>query len=298
MTNIHSTPCDSGLIVADIAMSASLPLHPLCTLFPRMEGCALQELAGDIKLYGLHNPIVLHDGMILDGGNRYAACLHAGVEPKFIEYDGDNIVAFVLSMNMHRRHMSVGQFAVITSLAQDWGKSHPAHRAKEVGNVADLSTVADRASMSGASVRTQGSADKVAKADPELAKQVARGSISLPAAVKKVEKKSPKPRKEKPAPEPKVETPAPTVNAELLDANAEQGQPIRQLLAKNIALTTSFETDDKLASLVEENTKLHELNRVLGERNHELQNEIVALKKATQSWQRRAEKAERICEPS
>ncbi len=64
--------------------------------------------------------------------------------------------------------------------AQDWA------RAQTVGNpgltqkcnVAPLDTVADRASESGASLRTQKMADKVAKADPDLAKQVAHGEVS------------------------------------------------------------------------------------------------------------------------
>lgn len=55
-----------------------------------------------------------------------------------------------------------------------------------------LSTVADRAAQSGASERTQKAADKVAKADPALAVQVAHGEISLPKAVAQVENRPPK----------------------------------------------------------------------------------------------------------
>jgi SMC interacting uncharacterized protein involved in chromosome segregation len=52
--------------------------------------------------------------------------------------------------------------------------------------------VADRASQSGASVRTQKMADKVAKADPALAVKVAHGEVSLPKAVEQVEGKKAK----------------------------------------------------------------------------------------------------------
>ena len=44
--------------------------------------------------------------------------------------------------------------------------------------MAPLSTVAERSAQSGASERTQQRADKVAKADPELAKQVAHGGFA------------------------------------------------------------------------------------------------------------------------
>ena len=48
-------------------------LHPLCTLFPRMGGAEFDALCADIKANGLREAITLHNGMILDGGNRYRA---------------------------------------------------------------------------------------------------------------------------------------------------------------------------------------------------------------------------------
>lgn len=162
-------------------------LHPLCTFFPRMTGPEFDALRDDIKANGLKHPIVIHDGMILDGGNRYKACIESGIDPVFIEYDGQDISSFVLSMNMHRRHLSQGQHAAIVSSMQNWEKSHPSIKLSKDGcNVAPLSTVADRAAQSGASIRTQQMADKVAKADPDLAKKVAHGEISLPKALKKI----------------------------------------------------------------------------------------------------------------
>lgn len=162
-------------------------LHPLCTFFPRMTGAEFDALRDDIKENGLKNPIVIHDGMILDGGNRYKACVEAGVDPVFIKYDGADIAAFVLSMNMHRRHLSQGQYAAIVSSMQNWEQSHPSIKLSKDGcNVAPLSTVADRAAKSGASTRTQQMADKVVKADPDLAKKVAHGEMSLLKAIKQI----------------------------------------------------------------------------------------------------------------
>ncbi len=162
-------------------------LHPLCTLFPRLEGNEFESLCADIKANGLRNPIVIHEGMILDGGNRYRACVESGVEPEFIEFRGSNIVSFVLSANLHRRHLSPGQQAAIVSSAQDWSKAQSVGNPQlQKCNGAPLVTVEDRALQSGASIRTQKMADKVAKADPDLAKQVAHGKISLPKAVEKI----------------------------------------------------------------------------------------------------------------
>lgn len=168
-------------------------LHPLCALFPRMNGAEFNALRDDIKANGLRQPIVLHEGMILDGGNRYAACLAAGVEPTFTQFDGGNLAVFVLSANLHRRHLSAGQQAAIVASAQDWSKAntHGGDRKSDQAARLPLDTVARRAAEAGASEKTQRMADKVAKADPDLAKQVAHGKVSLPKAVEKITGKRP-----------------------------------------------------------------------------------------------------------
>lgn len=169
-------------------MTQQLQLHPLCTLFPRLVGAELAMLRDDIKANGLREPIVIHQGLILDGGNRYQACLDAGVEPAFKEFTGDDLVSFVLSANLHRRHMTPGQQAAIVSTAQDWSRTfgHGGDRKSDQVLTRALGTVEQRAAQSGASVATQRRADAVAKADPELAKQVARGNVSLTQAVQQV----------------------------------------------------------------------------------------------------------------
>ncbi|WNC88817.1 ParB N-terminal domain-containing protein [Paraburkholderia sp. FT54] len=64
-----------------------LELHPLCTLFPRLEGTEFDALKADIKTNGQLQPIVIHDGKILDGGNRYRACIELGISPLIAERD-------------------------------------------------------------------------------------------------------------------------------------------------------------------------------------------------------------------
>lgn len=167
--------------------SIKMELHPLCTLFPRLTGYELACLQLDIKENGLRESIVIYQTMILDGGNRYAACLAAGVEPTFIEFEGDNVAAFVLSANLHRRHLTPPQQAASVSYIQDWAKAqkHGGDRVSVPGNACS-DTTKSRAALSGASVSTQKRADAVAKADPELAKQVAQGEVKLQKAVAQV----------------------------------------------------------------------------------------------------------------
>jgi hypothetical protein len=77
--------------------------HPFADAFPLLEGPALRELADDVKAHGLLEPIVELDGMILDGRNRYVACQIAGVEPRFVPFDGTvgrDPLEFVISRNL------------------------------------------------------------------------------------------------------------------------------------------------------------------------------------------------------
>lgn len=96
-----------------------IKFHPHADIFPLMEGAAFDALVADIKANGLQQEIVLHEGMILDGRNRYRACLAAGCEETTIlgrfhardlcpEVDGDP-AAYVLSANIHRRHLTAEQ---------------------------------------------------------------------------------------------------------------------------------------------------------------------------------------------
>lgn len=89
--------------------------HPLAEIFPMLPEAEIAELADDIVTYGQRVPIVLLDGMVLDGRNRLAACRFADVEPVFEDYDGDDPLGFVLSHNLHRRHLTESQRAMVAA---------------------------------------------------------------------------------------------------------------------------------------------------------------------------------------
>lgn len=91
----------------------SIPFHPIADCFRLLTGDEFEKLVADIRERGLKQPITLHpDGSILDGRNRYRACVEAGVEPRFVTWDGvGDEVDFVLSMNDVRRHDTNGERA-------------------------------------------------------------------------------------------------------------------------------------------------------------------------------------------
>jgi hypothetical protein len=91
--------------LAEIAAS-TIPFHPIANIFRLLEGDEFEELVKDVRANGLVQPIILYEEKILDGRNRYRACLKSGVAPIFNTFSGDDPVAYVISTNVRRRHMT------------------------------------------------------------------------------------------------------------------------------------------------------------------------------------------------
>jgi ParB-like chromosome segregation protein Spo0J len=85
--------------------------HPFSAMFPPISDEDFDKLAADIKLNGLHQPIVRYQGKVLDGNNRYRACELVKIAPTFADFNGDDAQArnYVISANIHRRHLSPDQ---------------------------------------------------------------------------------------------------------------------------------------------------------------------------------------------
>lgn len=91
----------------------AMEFHAIAEFFPMIEGDDFDELVRDIQKNGLLESIWLYQGKILDGRNRYMACMAAGVAPRYREYTGDNPLAFAMSMNVERRHLTPSQRACL-----------------------------------------------------------------------------------------------------------------------------------------------------------------------------------------
>jgi len=95
-------------------MSEKLVFHSVAEIFPLMTDTEFANLCADILQNGLREEIWTHDDQIIDGRNRYNACLQTGVEPRFRAWHGTgSLVAFVVSLNLHRRHLSESQRAMV-----------------------------------------------------------------------------------------------------------------------------------------------------------------------------------------
>jgi hypothetical protein len=120
-------PDYAGDSSTEVDQSSPLPsvithyeFHPVADLFPLMADDELRALADDIRANGQREPAWLWQGKIIDGRNRYRACVLEGRETWVREWDGQgSLVAFVLSLNLHRRHLTDQQRALVAARANE-----------------------------------------------------------------------------------------------------------------------------------------------------------------------------------
>lgn len=209
--------------------------HPYAELFPALTGETLSKLADDIAANGLREQIVRYSGKILDGRNRLAACELRGITPQFIEYTGDDPLGFVISKNLHRRHLDESQRAAVAAKLsnvrrEDTLRQGDGPRSANLRNGEAPVSQAKAAGLLNVSERLVTDAKKVQTAGvPELGAMVDAGEVPVSAAaeVAKLPKaeqkkavaggaakvketaKTKRESRKKPAPEPvKQETPA------------------------------------------------------------------------------------------
>jgi N6-adenosine-specific RNA methylase IME4 len=143
----------------------------------------LQSLADDIKANGLQQPITLYQGKILDGRNRYLACAKAGAQATFSNYQGKDPVRWVVSQNLHRRHLTDSQRAMVAKHVETL-KHGGDRRSNQDANwqvgitrrrAAEMFNVSERSVARAAKVRDKGT--------PELIHAVETGTVKVsPAA--------------------------------------------------------------------------------------------------------------------
>lgn len=166
-----------------------LQAHPVAALFPLMEGGDFAALVEDVLKNGLLQPIWLHrDGTILDGRNRYRACLAAGIEAQFKTWAGPDsgIVQLVTSLNLRRRHLTEEQRAFIAAdlASMTGGRPEKPSPTEEVSE-RPLVSRTEAASVMQVKPAALDRARTVAKHAPELKEKVLSGDMSLTAAAKK-----------------------------------------------------------------------------------------------------------------
>ncbi len=163
-----------------------MKVHPAAELLPLMSEEELAALTEDIRQHGLLEEIETADGMILDGRNRLKACTAAKVEPRFGEaqMNGSTPTEWVLSKNLHRRHLSTSQRAMVAATA---GLNLVPGPGRTSERVADAIGGVSRASVI--------SALRLLREAPDLAAEVKAGTKTVGGAISEFNSREPKRKK-------------------------------------------------------------------------------------------------------
>lgn len=266
-----------------------LKQHPLSAAFPSMSEADFLALKDDIEVNGQREPVLLYEGMVLDGWHRYRACCDLGLKPTQFTYNDGDPVAFVKSQNLHRRHLTASQRAAAVVACAAWVPSNIGRPRGEPGSPLETNAkLATEAHVTPRTIQQAKAAQKAGLGDAVkegvlTAKEAARIASGKPLAAPTVAT-----ARQAPAPGPVTSAPpqddGPSAN-EMADAEREAAEELEAL--RKIALA-----DDKVAAALDEAKKLRSLNRVLQERNDGLLNEKSELVKRIKALQRKLDKLE------
>lgn len=178
-------------------MQDELEYHPASEIFPLMTDDQFEKLVGDIAEHGLLESIVLYEGKILDGRNRYRACRKLGIGFSTEEawLGEQSPVEYTLSKNLHRRHLTSAQRAALAldllpalseraAERQRWAgkKSEPDRipEQKEKGEAAEIA-----AELVGLGSSTIQKAIAIQKRSPEVIDQMRTGELKTVGAAER-----------------------------------------------------------------------------------------------------------------
>lgn len=271
----------------------TLAQHPLSCAFPAMSAEDFQALKDDIAANGQREPVMVYEGMVLDGWHRYRACADLGLKVKQFTFSDGDPVAFVKSQNLHRRHLTGSQRTAALVACSEW---FPPRRPNKVEATSTLlKSNKEIAKEAGVSVRTVTDTKAAKKAG--LLDAVRDGAMTASEAANVVRGKPTKPVRLAPWDKPPEPTPQPELDdaREAVNILSEENERLNDRLAVE-AMDASAEEKTKAAETIaalraELKTAHAELGAVKSSRDVYLR-ENADLKKTVASLQRKLRKFE------
>lgn len=170
-----------------------IKVHPAAAIFPIIDETELKVLADDIAMNGQVHPIIISNGVLIDGRNRLAACALGKIEPVWQERefrDDGEIIRFIIAANERRRHLTPSQRSMIAAELANINKTDTLRQnktdAQECATEPKQPAIKqeDAAKAMGVSRRSVQDAKKVSVQAPELAAEVKAGKVSVATAAK------------------------------------------------------------------------------------------------------------------
>jgi 16S rRNA G966 N2-methylase RsmD len=150
-----------------------------------MNDAEMSALRSDMRNNGYRPEcaIVLYGTKILDGRNRYEAAGAENIEPTYIEYTGNDPLGYVISLNLHRRHLNESQRAVVASKLETM--KHGGDRKNQDANLhLDRNEAAE---MLNVSPRTVATIKQIEREAPEMIDRIASGEMTAHEAHKEIQ---------------------------------------------------------------------------------------------------------------
>lgn len=235
-----------------------MKFHPIADLFPMMPDDELRTLADNIKAEGQNEDIVADDAtkLVVDGRNRFQACgmVHVGPRVVYRKFPDEAAIArFVMSKNIHRRHLTTDQRAAIGAELANMTVGRPKDEIVQSCTIS-LEQAAEAVHVSRRSVA---SAKKRMKENPE-AHAAAKAGVKKPRTVKS-------------AVRPQVQDARTAI-----DALVGRGEPVTRTTVKaeagvsEVAAREAITVWQAEATRVEENKSLEHFVRVYIEKLEEI----------------------------
>lgn len=238
-----------------------MKFHPVADLFPRMSAEDFAALREDIRAHGVLDPIWVWKGQVIDGRHRALACDEVGIKCPTREWEGieSDLVSFVLSLNLKRRHLDASQRAMVAAAIANLAEGRP--KTPPIGGVSVSTEQA--ATMLNVGVRSVERAKKVVESGaPELKEAVEQGKVSVAAAAEVAE--LPKSQQKRVVAQDRVQE----VAAELREERKPKADP-----------APKDEKPDELEALKSENEDLRGRLAEMASAQEPLQDEVEFLRK-------------------
>jgi hypothetical protein len=154
--------------------------HPLLSVFPEMNDAEFAAFLEDIRTNGVREPAWTWRGWLIDGRHRDRACQRLKIKLPTREWDGkeSELLAFVVSMNLRRRHLDESQRAMVGAKLASLGEGRP-----KITSSIELVSQMAAAEMLNISVASIKRAKTVIEnGAPELVQAVESGRVAVSAA--------------------------------------------------------------------------------------------------------------------
>jgi N6-adenosine-specific RNA methylase IME4 len=163
----------------------TLNAHPAAGLFPPMSEGEYAALKADIAANGQREAIWTWRDQIIDGRHRARACEELGLAVSSRAWSGEEsgVIPFVVSLNIHRRHLNESQRALVAArIANLWPGTNQWSR-ESAGP-----TQAEAGSLLNVSQRSIQDVKRIERKRPDLLPAIESGDLSLNAAMGEIKK--------------------------------------------------------------------------------------------------------------